>query len=174
MARKKKANKNDIGMAYRISGPKNLTKAQVFTAAIEAIRRGDGKLPKGVAITWKWRNSKKQAMREASFASAIKKSRAGFLSLMERRLTRDALATAPGFEAPPPIREATPAEVRAIERAERLTEEKRESKRQPGGTELARARETATKRSAAAKKGWATRRAAAAAKKRSSAKRKRK
>lgn len=171
--RKAKANKNDIGMAYHIEASRPVKKAEVYAAMLESIRTG-GKtpMPAGVKVTWKWRNSKKQAMRSAPFRTAIRKSRAGFMALMMRRILRDA-ADVPGFEAPAPLREATAKEIRAIERAEEATQEKRDSKRTPGGRESARARELKAKRSAAAKKGWVTRRKnAAAAKKAAPAARK--
>jgi hypothetical protein len=161
MAKRKarKKTKNDISMAYTVSGPRGMSRAKVYTAMIEAIQDGTGKLPPGVKVIWKWRNSKKQAMRAAPFASAIKKSRAGFMALMVKRIMRDANGV-PGFEAPP-MREATEREIDAIENELEFYEDKRESAghRKGGGT---RARETAKKRSAAAKKGWETRRAAAA------------
>lgn len=165
MARKRKAraNKNDLRMAYHVEGPRGMGRGKVFSAAIATIRSGGRvPLPAGVRITWRWQNSVPNGKwREGSFASVIKKSRTGFTSLMERRLTRDALAMVPGWTEPAPIREATPAEIRAIERQEKKFEQKREETNYPGGREVARARETKTKRSAAAKKGWATRRAAA-------------
>lgn len=163
MAKKRKANKNDIGLAYHIEASRPVKRSEVYGAMLETIRDG-GKtpMPAGVKVTWKWRNSKKQAMRSAPIRTAVRKSRGGFLNLMIRRILRDA-ADVPGFKAPPPLREATAKEIRAVERAEARTEEKRESKRTPGGRESARARELKAKRSAAAIKGWITRRKNAAA-----------
>lgn len=163
MAKKKGRKKDDLAFAYRIAGPRGMTKAQVFTAAIESVRM-EKKLPPGVSVTWKWRNTAKGKWREGPLLKTVRESkRGGFRALMIRRLTRDALRDAPGFELPAPIRTATPAEIRAIEREETKAEEMRESKRQRGGRELARERETKAKRSAAAAAGWKTRRKNAAA-----------
>jgi hypothetical protein len=159
-----------ISMGYRIdAAPAGMSKADVFRAMIEAVRNGTGELPKGLEVTWRWRNTPTQAMRSGGFQRVIRDSggqgsgqpHAGFLTLMELRLTRDAVKFAPGFEAPPPPREATAKELRAIERAEELAEEKRAAKGHRKG-EGTRRRELRKQRSQAALKGWETRRKRAA------------
>lgn len=142
--------KNDISFAYSIDQvPDGATRGEVFDALMGAVVNG-GALPEGYACTWYWRNSIKQDLRSGPLEDVVQQSRGGFLALMLRRLSRDA-----GRE-PPDVREATPAEIAAIERDEAGTAERR---RKPGQATRARFK----RRSAAAKKGWKTRRANAAA-----------
>lgn len=127
MAKKEKGNRNDIGMAYRVEGPRGMSKATVYRAILAKIREGTP-LPRGVRVTWRWRNSKKQDMREDSLGNAIKKSRRGFITLMERRILRDA-SRLPDWEETPPPRPTA-----------KKSEPKRESKgRRSGGARARRA-----------------------------------
>jgi len=136
---------------------------------VDAVRDGTGRLPDGLKVTWRWRNTAGQSMRSGDFQSVVRDSggkgstqpHAGFLTLMERRLTRDAARFAPGFSAPPPPREATAKEERAIDRAEELAAEEREAKGHRKGEATRRREEKrsqAEKRSIAAKKGAETKR----------------
>lgn len=147
---------DDISMGYRIEAlPGPVSKRKVYQILIRAARHG-GKLPAGWKVVWSWRNTAKQSVRSAPFEQAVRKSRAGFLSLIERRLARDAERVIPGFSVPA-LRKATKGEERAIERAEEESEERRREKK-PGEATRKRKRAEFLRRSEAAKKGWVTRR----------------
>jgi hypothetical protein len=172
MARKKAARKkDDISLAYRIdAAPKGMTRADAYTAMIDAVREGSGVLPAGLDVTWKWRNSPMQAMREGDFSDVVLnsgRSRGGFLTLMERRLLRDAEKFAPGFKPESP--ETTKRKLAAKKGWEtrRKHAEERARKAQDRSAAAKRGWETrqanARARSAAGKRGWETRRANARA-----------
>lgn len=166
MAKKRNPKSDDIGMAYSVEGPRGMTRAAVYRAMLDGLREKTGNLPRGVKVTWKWRNSKKQDMREDTFKRAIRKSREGFLALMERRILRDA-SRLPNWDAfnplPPPVTHK--ARKKAAEKAAAKKQALKTS-RKPKAAAVAKAPSAATlkrKRSAAARKGWITRRANAAA-----------
>jgi len=148
-----------------------VSKRTFYETLIRAVHSGSGELPEDWEITWCWRNAPEREEVHASFAEAVQGSRAGFLVLMENRLRRDLAKIAPEAEPEiPPIREAEPKEVAAIEeaeaeaeedQAERNIEERRKARKREAATRRREAlgkRKEFLKRSAAAKKGWQTRR----------------
>ena len=91
MAKKKKkhSGSKDIALSYRIESlPRRVKKSTFYKTLLRYIRTGEP-LPEGWEVTLRWRNSKKQAWREAEFMEAISDSREGFNSLVARRLRRD-------------------------------------------------------------------------------------
>jgi hypothetical protein len=174
MARKKKADRNYVTMAYRIdAAPTGMTRADAYTAMIDAVREGSGVLPVGLDVTWKWRNTPTQALRQGDFSDVVLASgraRGGFLSLMERRLLQDAEKFAPDFkpESPEKTKRKLAAQKgwetrrKAAAERERKAQVRSEAARKGWETRRAAARERAAelareKRSKAAKKGWRAR-----------------
>ena len=151
MARKRATKHDDIAQAYSVYAP-GQSKVEVFRAALAAVRDGSGVLPDGVTITWRWRNSANKPWQEDDFETTVQNSgpkRGGFLTLMARRLERDA-ANLPGWRGAAPEKRSAAAKQGAVTRKRNVALEK--------------TRAAAYKRSKAARAGWETRRTKNAAK----------
>lgn len=145
--------KSDVSMGYKINNlPEGTTKQQFFDTLYRQAVLGLP-LPAGWDVDWIWRNTKKQPIRSDSLQSAVKKSRAGFIALMLKRIKRDAARA--GVSVTFAVREATEDEEDIIEEDEDETFEGRRERNVGQGTREKRQFE---KRSRAAKKGWRTRR----------------
>lgn len=146
-----------ISMKYRFQVvERSHSKREVFQAMMRTVQFSEP-LPAWLRVTWGWQNSPSQDMRFDSLEKVVLPpeadgSRAGFLHLMMRRLTRDAVRAVPDFVVPS-VREATEAEQETIERALEESEGERAEKKPGEGT---RARAEFLRRSRAAKKGWIT------------------
>lgn len=109
---RKKRKGNEISMRYRIDQVPGgrMSKRAVFNALVNTIKNREP-LPPGMKVTWFWRNSPKQAERSGPIYEEVKKSRAGFLNLMLRRLERD-------FAMKATVRRASRREVEELEEEE--------------------------------------------------------
>lgn len=161
------ARKSDyISMGYRINSTAGLRGAEVLQAMYDSARMSEP-LPEGLDVEWRWQNAPHQAWHEEDFSDVVTgDSSAGFLTLMLRRIRRDAGRFGVSLT-DTEIRESTEREAEAIEEIQTEREEAEETPRRAGeGTRLKAARE---KRSAAAKKAAATRKQHQAAEKRKAA-----
>lgn len=115
MAKKKSSKKrkgNEISFRYRIDkvpGGK-MSKREVFNALVNTIKNRQP-LPRGMSVTWFWRNHPKQDERSGPIYQEVKKSRAGFLRLMLNRIERD-------FQMKASVRRASRREIEEMEEEE--------------------------------------------------------
>jgi len=108
-------------MGYRINRlPAGTTMAEFFHVLAQSIR-DNRPLPRGWDVTWIWRNTVKQERREGPVMREVRKSRAGFIGLMLRRLNRD--ASAQGIDMNVEPRRATSREIADLEELEEEEEE---------------------------------------------------
>lgn len=83
--------KDDLSFAYRVDGDgaRRRKRSNILRLMIRALNEPGLLDEHGLNVTWKWRNTEAQDMREADFDTAVSESRSGFITLMRRRLERD-------------------------------------------------------------------------------------
>lgn len=81
--------KDDLSFAYRVEGAGRKKRSTVLRLMARAIDEPGLLDEHGLTVTWKWRNTPAQDMREDDFDSAVEGSRSGFVGLMRGRIARD-------------------------------------------------------------------------------------